>query len=168
MGEPDEGSDVVGGIPVDKIYKILPRPLDYDLFISSVNSSTSQNAGEKKQILIVDDDPNYMGLVREWLVSDYKVFMVTSGSRAIKWLAANKADLILLDYEMPVMSGPELFEELRKDEKTKDIPVFFLTGSDSKEREMSIAKLNPQGYFLKTMPKDELLSQVKGFFITAT
>ncbi|MBR5637079.1 MAG: response regulator, partial [Pseudobutyrivibrio sp.] len=116
-------------------------------------------------ILIVDDDPNYMNLVREWLMDDYKVAMVTSGMRALTWLGTNKVDLILLDYEMPVTTGPQVLEMLRAEDETRDIPVIFLTGNDSKESVMSVVELKPQGYFLKTMPKDEFMNKIKIFFM---
>ena len=167
IGESVDNERMAEVIPGHLIYQKLPRPLDYDAYISCVNKYNSQiTSGElKKKILIVDDDPNYMSLVREWMVADYKVSMVTSGLRAIKWLAENKADLILLDYEMPVTSGPQVLEMLRADEETKDIPVIFLTGNDSKESVMSVVELKPQGYFLKTMPKDEFLNKIKIFFM---
>ena len=77
---------------------------------------SKEEMGEfKKSVLIVDDDPQYLTLVREWLKSDYKVSMANSGLQAIKWLGKNKVDLILLDYEMPVTSGPQVLEMLRSD-----------------------------------------------------
>lgn len=144
----------------------LKKPVDYDSYISSVNADVSQDSFEdKKKILIVDDDPNYMSLVREWMLDDYKVSMVTSGARAIKWLGSNNADLVLLDYEMPVTSGPQVLEKLRADDQMKDLPVIFLSGNDSQESIRSVEHLNHQGYFLKTMPKDEFLNKIKVFFM---
>ncbi|SDH79211.1 Response regulator receiver domain-containing protein [Pseudobutyrivibrio sp. 49] len=167
IGEPVDTAEIAAGFPGHLIYGTLPRPLDYDDYIAMVNKYASQaSTGDlKKKILIVDDDPNYMSLVREWMVDDYKVSMVTSGMRAIKWLASNKVDMILLDYEMPVTNGPQVLEMLRAEEETKDIPVIFLTGNDSKESVMSVVGLKPQGYFLKTMPKDEFLNKIKVFFM---
>lgn len=144
----------------------LQKPIDYEAYIASINSDDSQDsAGDKKKILIVDDDPNYMSLVREWMVNDYKVSMVTSGARAIKWLGSNKADLVLLDYEMPVTSGLEVLETLRANDEMKELPVIFLSGNDSQESIRSVEHLNHQGYFLKTMPKDEFLNKIKVFFM---
>ena len=51
---------------------------------------------DKQKVLIVDDDASYLSIVREWLKETYKVYMANSGLQAIKWLAKNKADLILL------------------------------------------------------------------------
>ncbi len=168
IGEPGEVEGATKNIPKELIYKVLARPLDYDEYISCVNSYFKQSSsGElKKSILIVDDDPNYMSLVREWLKDTYKVSMATSGLRAIKWLGANKVDLILLDYEMPVTDGPQVLEMLRADSDTKGIPVMFLTGRDDKDSVMSVMSLKPQGYFLKTIGKEELLTKLKMFFFS--
>ena len=123
-------------------------------------------AGEfKKNILIVDDDPNYMGLIREWLKGKYKVFMANSGMQAIKWLGKNKADLILLDHEMPVTSGPQVLEMLRSESETRTIPVMFLTGKGDKESVMQVLSLKPEGYFLKNISREELLEKLDEFFI---
>ena len=167
IGEPNDTSIVAGGIPKEFICDILPRPLDYDKYIEVVNTYNKKaSTGElKKSILIVDDDPNYMNLVREWLKDSYKVSMATSGLRALNWLGANKVDLILLDYEMPVTDGPQVLEMLRADDDTKDIPVIFLTGRDDKDSVMAVVSLKPEGYFLKTIGKDELLSKLKLFFL---
>ena len=167
IGEPNDTGIVEKEIPKELIYEILPRPLDYEKYIEVVNVYYKKAAsGElKKSILVVDDDPNYMNLVREWLKDTYKISMATSGLRAIKWLGANKVDLILLDYEMPVTDGPQVLEMLRADDDTKNIPVIFLTGRDDKESVMSVVALKPEGYFLKTIGKEELLNKLKMFFI---
>lgn len=168
IGEPNDTDVVAKGIPSELIFEILPRPLDYSNYINVVNTYTKKAAtGElKKSILVVDDDPNYMNLVREWLKDTYKVSMATSGLRAIKWLGANKVDLILLDYEMPVTDGPQVLEMLRADDDTRDIPVMFLTGRDDKDSVMAVVALKPEGYFLKTIGKDELLNKLKLFFVS--
>ena len=156
IGEPSDTDAVQKVIPQSLVYKVFKRPLDYEAFILAVNMhSLEVSEGiNKKSILIVDDDPNYMSLIREWLKDSYKVSMATSGLRAMKWLGAeNKVDLILLDYEMPVTDGPQVLEMLRSDEETKHIPVIFLTGRGDKESVMSVMSLKPQGYLLKTISR---------------
>ncbi len=166
IGEPADTAKIAEEMPAGLVSKIFSRPLDYGEFIAYVNGYAMKEAtGElKKSILVVDDDPNYMSVVREWLKDKYKVSMATSGLRAIKWLSSNKVDLILLDYEMPVTDGPKVLEMLRADEDTKDIPVIFLTGRDDKESVMAVVALKPEGYFLKTIEKDDLLAKLKMFF----
>ena len=91
--------------------------------------------------------------------------MANSGLQAIKWLGKNKVDLILLDHEMPVTSGPQVLEMLRSDSETCNIPVIFLTGKGDKESVMAVVALRPDGYFLKGIQKEELLEKIQEFFI---
>ena len=149
------------------VYRTFFRPVDNEAFVGSITELFKKiESGEfKKSILIVDDDPGYLTLVREWLKDTYKVAMVNSGLQALKWLGKNKADLILLDHEMPVTTGPQVLEMLRSDEDTKNIPVIFLTGKGDKESVMAVVALRPEGYFLKTIEKDELLEKLREFFI---
>ncbi len=118
----------------------------------------------KKSILIVDDDPNYLKLIREWLKDKYKIYMANSGLQAIKLLGINNVDLILLDYEMPITSGPQVLEMLRTDRELCNIPIIFLTGKSDKDSVMAVLALRPDGYILKTIEKDELLLKLDNFF----
>ena len=167
IGEPDDIRFVCDNVRGDLVYKTLQRPIDNELYVETVSDFVKKvEAGTyKKSILIVDDDPNYLSLVREWLRGTYKVSMANSGLQALKWLGKNKADLILLDHEMPVTSGPQVLEMLRSDEETKDIPVIFLTGKSDKNSVMAVVALRPEGYFLKTVDREELLNKLKEFFI---
>ncbi|MCR5824155.1 MAG: response regulator [Lachnospiraceae bacterium] len=167
IGAKDDIDIVKTKFPVELIYTTYTRPVNNDEFMKSVDSLFKKlDTGEfKKSILVVDDDPNYLALVREWLKDCYKVSMANSGMQAIKWLAKNKVDLILLDYEMPVTSGPQVLEMLKSESETKDIPVMFLTGKSDKESVMKVVALKPEGYFLKTIKKKELLKILNNFFI---
>ncbi|RKM62358.1 response regulator [Butyrivibrio sp. CB08] len=170
IGDPADTKLVCETLPGDVIYEILPRPLDNEQFMSIAKEFFKRSSMDefKKSILVCDDDPNYLGLVREWLKDTYKVSVVTSGLQAIKWLGKNKADLILLDHEMPVTTGPQVLEMLRADDETKSIPVMFLTGKSDKESVLAVVALKPEGYFLKNIEKDELLEKLNEFFTLRT
>jgi len=167
VGEQEDLNYVCDHIPRELIYQEFVRPVDNNKFIEAVTEYFAKvQTGEfKKRILIVDDDPQYLSLVREWLKNDYKVTMANSGLQAIKYLGKNKVDLILLDHEMPVTSGPQVLEMLRSDPETSGIPVMFLTGRSDKESVMAVLALKPEGYFLKTIQKAELLEKLGEFFI---
>ena len=77
--------------------------------------------------------------------------------QAITFLLKTKVDLILLDYEMPVVDGPQVLEMLRSEEATAHIPVIFLTGIGTKEAVSRVMALKPDGYILKTTPRKDLL-----------
>ena len=121
------------------------------------DEGSEKRAEDKKKILIVDDDPSYAGMVRTWIKDIYKTTVVTAGMQAITFLLKNHVDLILLDYEMPVVDGPQVLQMLRSEPATADIPVVFLTGVSTKEEIMRVLALKPDGYILKTTPRDDIL-----------
>ncbi|SEL74690.1 MULTISPECIES: response regulator [unclassified Butyrivibrio] len=112
----------------------------------------------RKKILIVDDDPSYAGMVKSWIKDKYKTDVVTAGMQAITFLLKKPVDLILLDYEMPVVDGPQVLQMLRQEPATKDIPVVFLTGVSSREGVKRVMELKPSGYILKSTTSENLLA----------
>ena len=80
------------------------------------------------------------------------------------YIADNKPDLILLDYEMSVTSGPQVLEMIRSETKTDTIPVIFLTGKGDRESVLKVLALKPDGYLLKSMEKAALLKSLEEFF----
>ncbi len=72
----------------------------------------------------------------------------------------------MLDYEMPITSGPQVMEMIRSEPNSEGIPIIFLTGKSDKESVMSVMALKPQGYMLKSMPKEEILKTIDNFFKT--
>ena len=167
VGEQADIQQVCSHLQPDAVYRSFTRPVDNKVFADTVKDyvEKADSGAFKKSILIVDDDPQYLTMVREWLKDTYKVSMVNSGLQAIKWLGKNKVDLILLDHEMPVTSGPQVLEMLRSDSETCNIPVIFLTGKGDKESVMAVVALRPDGYLLKGIQKEELLEKIQEFFI---
>ena len=167
IGEQIELDAMKSVIPEWLVFQSFSRPVNNDEYVRAVGDYFSKAAAGafKKSILIVDDDPQYLTMVREWLRGTYKVSMANSGMQAIKWLGTNKVDLILLDHEMPITTGPQVLEMLRSDQDTKSIPVMFLTGKGDKESVMKVVALKPEGYFLKNIDRKELLEKLDQFFI---
>ena len=93
--------------------------------------------GDKKKIVAVDDNPENLGVLKSTLKEKYTVFPVLSAVEMFELLEHVKPDLILLDVEMPGMSGHEAAEKLKADGNLKDIPFIFLTSRDD---EASIQK----------------------------
>ncbi|MBR3306259.1 MAG: response regulator [Lachnospiraceae bacterium] len=117
---------------------------------------------KKKRILIIDDDVTYLKTINEWIGEVYSLSMASSGEQAFRWLEENTPDLILLDYEMPVMPGPQVMERLKDDEDLKYVPVVILTGKNDRESIMRIISMCPTGYLLKSLGKEELLEKLSG------
>ena len=149
-----------------QIANVFSRPLDIKNLVSTMEDVALGREAEarKKNILLVDDDASFLKMVKDWLSDDYRVTIVSSGMQAITYIAKNRPDLILLDYEMPVTSGPQVLEMIRSEVGTSSIPVFFLTGKGDKESVTKVLSLKPEGYILKSAGKNELVSQIKAYF----
>ncbi len=116
---------------------------------------------ERRHILVVDDDPELLIHIKEQLKEFYEVTLAGSGKNMFKYLEKFKVDLILLDYLMPEMDGPEVLCKLREFDEYKDIPVVFLTGVSEKETVIkTLVELKPQGYVLKPSKKSELVAKI--------
>lgn len=166
IGDQDEQTRAKKVLPETIILEYFMRPLIMDDLLKSIEKYMEDNTGEKrkKTILIVDDDITYMRTIYEWLKDSYHVGMASNGVQAISYLAKNKADLVLLDYEMPIANGPQVLEMLRNDSNTGQIPVMFLTGHGDKDSVLSVVSLCPVDYLLKTIDKPTLLAKLSDFF----
>ena len=114
----------------------------------------------KGHILIVDDDKNMLKMLRMFLVDDYNVTIVDSGKLALEAVIKKTPDLILLDYMMPLFDGPHVLEIIRKREESKNVPVLFLTSVTDREKILECLSLNPQGYLVKPISREDLLQRV--------
>ncbi|MBO4915611.1 MAG: response regulator [Oscillospiraceae bacterium] len=143
-----------------RVAGFFERPLNMERFLKCVLEGPG-NANRKKRILIVDDDMRQRQLVREWLKGTYDVSMANGGPQAIAVLSAQDCDLVLLDYEMPIVSGPQVMEMIRSLPQGKDMPVVFLTGKNDEASIRSVMELHPAGYLLKTVGEADLLKKVE-------
>ncbi len=166
IGEPAHINSIKRHMSEGFIYKEFTRPVNNEEFVQAALDYFDEEKREdlKKRILIIDDDPQYLSLIRGWLKDTYKISVANSGLQGIKYLGKNKVDLILLDYEMPITSGPQVLEMLRSDKDTKDIPVIFLTGKSDKNSVMAVVELRPEGYLLKSIQKEELTLKLEEYF----
>ncbi|MBR4513328.1 MAG: response regulator [Lachnospiraceae bacterium] len=151
-------------VPDSNLAATFVRPFDVHGFVNKLNELSRADKVEKKNVLIVDDDVTYLKMVNKWLADDYKVSVVSSGLQAIQWLAKNKADLIILDYEMPVANGSSIYEMLKSEPQTGEIPIMFLTGKNDMESIKTVLALKPERYLLKSIGKEALLDELDNFF----
>ncbi len=170
IGESKYKANLLEEIPGFRKYTWLDRPVDPETLEKTVNKEIERKEviERKHRILVVDDDPAYAKIVREWIKDEYRVDIVTAGMQAITFLLKtpedDRVDLILLDYEMPVVDGPQVLQMLRQEEATAHIPVIFLTGNGTREAVSRVMELKPDGYLLKTAKKADLLGLLAGRF----
>ena len=166
VGDDDECDVVDRYIDPDRILRYFGKPLEMEKLILEVEEYLKKliHTETRKNILIVDDDTLYARMVASWLSEDYRVIIVSSGKETLAYLEGNRPDLILLDYEMPVMNGPAVLGEIRRDPKTHNLPVMFLTGKDDRQRIQRVIALDPVDYLVKTIDREGLMKRLEDFF----
>ncbi len=114
-----------------------------------------------KAVLVVDDTPANIHVIKGILQGDYKIKAATSGEKALQIAAKSPPpDLILLDVMMPGMDGYEVCQRLKAEPATANIPVVFVTGhADDEERARGLA-LGAAAYVTKPVEPEELLANV--------
>ncbi len=153
-------------IPEAAITQTFTHPVDIKEATNVIINCILQNDNKnRRKILVVDDSGPMLRNLREWLGEKYKVIPANSGAMAMKYISRELPDLILLDYEMPVVNGKQVLEMIRTEVDFSSIPVIFLTSKNDKESVASVMALRPQGYLLKTLPPHEIVKTIDDFFI---
>ena len=110
----------------------------------------------KNRILIVDDEKSNLMYLNSLLGAEYTLYITRSGAEAIERANECVPDLILLDIIMPEMDGYEVLSELKKGEKTKEVPVIFITGLTSTKDETKGLEMGADDYISKPF-QDEIV-----------
>jgi CheY-like chemotaxis protein len=116
-----------------------------------------------KKIMIVDDEENIVELVRVILEKEgFEVIITRNGKECLDKLSKVKPDLILMDMMMPVMTGREAVEKIRKNPKTRDLKVAFLTVVRFSEiGKEELKALGVCDYITKPFDNNDLIKRVR-------
>ena len=164
LGEDAENLQKI--IPEYILKSIFKRPIDVKVAAKIVDKYIKEYGKQvKKKVLVVDDSGAMLRSVKSWLGDKYNVILANSGTMAIKYLATDRPDLVLLDYEMPVIDGRQVLEMIRTETEFRDVPVIFLTSKNDRESIMKVMELKPEGYLLKTMEPERIVEEVDKFFM---
>jgi putative two-component system response regulator len=117
---------------------------------------------ERPVVLAVDDDTDLLALMAKALSSEYRVLTASSPGDAIGLAGGRpRPGLILLDIEMPDVSGFELCQALKADAATADIPIVFLTGKTEAQAQVEAFGLGAVDYIMKPINSAVLKARVK-------
>jgi two-component system, OmpR family, alkaline phosphatase synthesis response regulator PhoP len=115
----------------------------------------------QKNILVVDDEKDIVEMLQYNLEKEgYKVFTARNGKQALEQVKRH-VDLILLDIMMTEMNGLDVLRELKRVEKTKSIPVLFLTAKSSEIDEVIGLELGAEDYIVKPISIKKLIARVR-------
>jgi DNA-binding NarL/FixJ family response regulator len=117
---------------------------------------------DSKQLLLIDDDPNLILLVKDYLeFQGYEVVTAENGREALEILAKNIPDMIICDVMMPEMDGYGLVEQVRQDPRTSWIPVMFLSAKGQSHDRVRGLNQGADVYMVKPFEPEELVAQVE-------
>lgn len=165
VGDLDELNSVEKIITKNLVRQRFQRPINVNEVVSSISHYEKKHGRHnKKKILVVDDSGTMLRNVKGWLEESYQVSLANSAAMAIKAISTNRPDLMLLDYEMPIVDGKQVLEMIRSEHDFADIPVIFLTSREDQETKDSAMALKPEGYLLKSMEPGEIIQAIDDFF----
>ena len=160
---------------VDFVKRFIPAPLIMDIYYKPIDVKAVAEKGDKylnildyeskkKTILVVDDNGMMLRTISKWFEDKYNVMVANSAQKAQEAIENTRPNLILLDYEMPIVNGKQILEMIRSENEFSDVSVIFLTGKDDKQTVMDVMNLKPDGYLLKTMKPYLIVKAVDEFF----
>lgn len=114
-----------------------------------------------QRLLIVDDEPSNLNLLRQILKNDYDLAFAKSGADALANVFAQNPDLVLLDVMMPGMDGYAVCERIKQDPRSSDIPVIFCTAMSDEVDEVKGFTLGAVDYITKPVRPAVVLARVK-------
>ncbi len=140
---------------------------------------TPKPAGQPIEVLLVEDDPGDVLLIRE--AFDFNkvhnnLNVVSDGEQALAYLKnqgdyadANRPDLVLLDLNLPRKDGREVLAEVKADEQLRTIPVVVLTTSEAEEDVLKSYQLHANAYVTKPVDFERFVAivrQIDDFFVS--
>jgi CheY-like chemotaxis protein len=115
-----------------------------------------------KTVLVVDDEIHIVHVVAIKLRSNgYEVISAENGADAFELARRSRPDIIVTDFQMPVMTGLELVEKLRQDDRTSDIPVIMLTARGFAIEDRQKENLRISEFLSKPFSPKELLRHIE-------
>jgi DNA-binding response OmpR family regulator len=113
-------------------------------------------------ILVVDDEWMNRELLETYLKMDgYRVGLANSGEKALEMAFTEPPALVMLDIRLPGMDGFEVCRRLRRDARTRSVPVLLVTAFDSEEDKQQANEAGANGFVAKPFDTQVLLAQVR-------
>ncbi len=113
------------------------------------------------KVLIVDDEPTNLRVIKEILSDNYRLSFAKSGEDALNMVEKDRPDLILLDVMMPGMTGFEVCKKLKSQDKTKSIPIIFVTALSDETDETMGFEVGAVDYITKPVSPSVVKARVK-------
>ncbi|NOQ71409.1 MAG: response regulator [Crocinitomix sp.] len=126
-----------------------------------ITVSLGEPASEKPTVLIVEDNGDMQYYIAEVLQNDYDVIIAENGKVGYEKAVELVPDFIVSDWMMPVQTGPEMLQKLKKNQVTSHIPVMLLTARADQDSKLSGYDFGAEAYLTKPFEPAELRLQIK-------
>ncbi len=117
----------------------------------------------KKTVLVIEDNENNWMAAKTSLRKHCECCWANTAQKALEFLNNQKPHIILMDINLPDMSGLELTQKLREEESTKDLIIFAFTAAILPEQKKAAIKAGCNGIIAKPFTRDELLKALSPF-----
>ncbi len=115
----------------------------------------------KQKILIIDDDSDILDVLNLSLAEHFTIFPAHNGKEGLDIVRSMIPDLVITDYMMPVLNGPQFIKELRKDVLLRHLPVIMLTGKGETKDMVTGIEAGADDYIVKPFEPEALLARIK-------
>ena len=116
---------------------------------------------EEKTVLVVDDTESNIDILVEILGDDYDVSVAMDGETALEIIVDIQPQLVLLDIMMPGMDGYDVLRQIKSGERTKHIPVVFVSAKNEIDDKLDGIEMGAAGYIGKPIDSEDVLTTVE-------
>src|SRR6266516_1194671 len=118
-----------------------------------------------RRALVVEDDPDIVELLAHYLKGEgFQVDALDDGRRALERIRAETYQLLVLDLQLPGLDGLALCAEVRRDKRTRDVPVVILTARGDESDRIVGLEMGADDYVVKPFSPKELVARVRALF----
>ena len=152
------------------VYRIIDKPFTREGLSNAIYEEIKRrrDAFVKKHILIVDEDLNNLKEMKKVLGESFYVVTMNCCDTSLRYINKYHPDLIIADASMADMAGIKMCAELEKNKEDFGESLLFMTDNPSEECVLKCAQFKPEGFLVKPMDMDQLLSQVERIFLVET
>lgn len=165
---PGQGSCFTIILPIAKAFatKAVTAPVVQEIQVPAVNSIVDEapaggKSGKKPVVLLIEDNEDFRFYLKDNLQAYYTIKEAADGKQGWQQVLACNLDLVVSDIMMPEMDGITLGRKIKKDPRTANIPVIFLTANASEEQQMAGYQTGASDYIVKPFNFEILLSRIR-------
>lgn len=126
-----------------------------------MNPSTPNAPPERRRVLIVDDDPTMVHVLARTLMDCAQLYFSVRGEDALKKLNAHRPDLMLIDVDMPDLSGYEVMKRMLQNPDTRGTQVIMVTSHTEESYRRQAMELGAVDFFLKPINRQDIRDRVE-------